>query len=107
MTGRLSSFADLLVPVQPETFFVRYWESQPLHVRRAESDYYAQLLTNRDVEAAISSGGFRYPAIQLARGGGFFLPRPSPGRSVRGVIFLPASPTSTAFVPSIEQDRRG
>ena len=74
MTGRLSSFADLLVPIQPETFFARYWESQPLHVRRSESDYYAQLLTNRDVEATISSGGLRYPAIQLARGGGFFPP---------------------------------
>jgi ribosomal protein L16 Arg81 hydroxylase len=72
MTGRLSSFADLLVPVRPKTFFERYWESQPLHVQRSESDYYAQLLTNRDVEAAISSGGLRYPAIQLARGGGFF-----------------------------------
>jgi ribosomal protein L16 Arg81 hydroxylase len=74
MTGRLSSFADLLVPVQPETFFARYWESQPLHVRRSGSDYYARLLTNRDVEAAISSGGLRYPGIQLARGGGFFPP---------------------------------
>jgi ribosomal protein L16 Arg81 hydroxylase len=74
MTGRLSSFADLLVPVRPETFFERYWESQPLHVRRPQSDYYAQFLTNRDVEAVISSGGLRYPAIQLARGGGFFPP---------------------------------
>jgi ribosomal protein L16 Arg81 hydroxylase len=74
MTGRLSSFADLLVPLQRETFFTRYWESQPLHVQRSESDYYAQLLTNRDLEAAISSGGLRYPSIQLARGGGFFPP---------------------------------
>jgi hypothetical protein len=65
---------DLLVPVRPETFFERYWESQPLGVRRSESDYYARLLTNRDVEAAISSGGLRYPGIQLARGGGFFPP---------------------------------
>ena len=74
MTGRLSSFADLLVPVRPETFFAQYWESQPLHVRRSESDYYVQLLTPRDVEAVISAGGLRYPAIQLARDGGFFPP---------------------------------
>jgi hypothetical protein len=65
MTGRLSSFADLLIPVRPEKFFERYWESQPLHIQRSESDYYAQLLTDRDVEAAISSGGLRYPAISL------------------------------------------
>jgi hypothetical protein len=50
------------------------WECRPLHVRRSERDYYSQLLTNRDVEAAISSGGLRYPAIQLARDGRFFAP---------------------------------
>jgi Cupin superfamily protein len=74
MTSRLSSFADLLAPVQQERFFEQHWESQPLHVQRSQSHYYSQLLTNRDVEAVISSGGLRYPAIQLARGGGFFPP---------------------------------
>jgi ribosomal protein L16 Arg81 hydroxylase len=74
MTGRLSSFVDLLTPVRPELFFKRHWENQPLHVRRSARDYYAELLTNRDVEAAISSGGLRYPAIQLARDGRFFAP---------------------------------
>ena len=74
MAGRLSSFADLLVPVRPQRFFEQHWESQPLHVQRSQSDYYAQLLTNRDVETVISSGGLRFPAIQLARDGGFFPP---------------------------------
>jgi ribosomal protein L16 Arg81 hydroxylase len=74
MTGRLSSFVDLLAPARPEMFFKLHWEKQPLHIQRSDSDYYAQLLTNRDVEAAISSGGLRYPAIQLARDGGFFPP---------------------------------
>jgi hypothetical protein len=101
MTGRPSSFADLLVPVRPETFFERYWESKPLHVRRSESHHYAQILTNRDVEAAISSGGLRCPGIQLARGGGFFPPETFTRTIRSGVIFSPASPTSTAFVPSI------
>jgi ribosomal protein L16 Arg81 hydroxylase len=74
MTGRLAAFADLLAPLRPERFFKRYWESRPLRLQRSQTDYYAQLLTNRDVEAAISSGGLRYPAIQLARDGGFFAP---------------------------------
>jgi hypothetical protein len=74
MTGRLSSFSDLVAPVRPERFFEQHWESRPLHVQRSQHDYYAQLLTNRDVEAVISSGGLRYPAIQLARDGGFFPP---------------------------------
>ncbi len=103
MAGRLFSFTDLLVPVQPETFFARYWESQPLHVQRSESDYHAQLLTNRDVEAAISSGGLRYSAIQLARGRGFFLPEAFTRTIVPEVISSPTSPTSSAFVPSINR----
>jgi ribosomal protein L16 Arg81 hydroxylase len=74
MSGRLSSFADLLAPVRPERFFEQHWESRPLHIQRSEGHYYTQLLTNRDVEALISSGGLRYPAIQLARDGGFYPP---------------------------------
>lgn len=72
MSGRILTFADLLAPVRPETFFEQHWENQPLHIQRSESSFYENLLTNRDVEAAISSGGLRYPAIQLAKDGGFF-----------------------------------
>lgn len=72
MNGRILTFADLLAPVQPETFFEQHWEKQPLHIRRSAGSFYENLLTNRDVEAAISSGGLRYPAIQLAKDGGFF-----------------------------------
>jgi len=74
MSGHLSSFADLLAPVRQEPFFEQYWESQPLHIRRSDADHYAPLLTARDVEATLSAGGLRYPAIQLARDGGFFPP---------------------------------
>lgn len=69
-----TSFADLLAPVPNDAFFQRYWEVEPLHIRRSQPDFYAALLTAPDVETAISSGGLRYPAIQLARGGGFFSP---------------------------------
>jgi hypothetical protein len=72
MSGRILTFADLLAPVPPETFFEQNWENEPLHIQRAESGFYEHLLTNRDVESTISSGGLRYPAIQLARDGGFF-----------------------------------
>ena len=72
MSGRILTFADLLAPVRPETFFEQHWENQPLHIQRSDSSFYENLLTNRDVEAAISSGGLRYPAIQLAKDGGFF-----------------------------------
>jgi ribosomal protein L16 Arg81 hydroxylase len=74
MTGGFSSFTQLLAPFSSEIFFEQHWENEPLHVQRAESRYYTGILTNHDVEAVISSGGLRYPAIQLARGGGFFPP---------------------------------
>jgi hypothetical protein len=64
MSGRIVTFADLLAPIRPEIFFEQNWESEPLHIQRSESSFYKNLLTNRDVELAISSGGLRYPAIQ-------------------------------------------
>ena len=72
MTDRIETFAELLLPVRPETFFEQKWENEPLHIKRSESNFYDSLLTNRDVELAIASGGLRYPAIQLARDSGFF-----------------------------------
>lgn len=74
MPTPIRTFADLLAPVHSETFLQESWENEPLHIRRADAGYYDLLLTSHDVEAAIASGGLRYPAIQLAKGGGFFPP---------------------------------
>jgi hypothetical protein len=65
-------FADLIAPLTPETFFAETWEKTPLHIRRSPSPIYDALLTAKDVETAIVSGGLRYPAIQLAKSGAFF-----------------------------------
>ena len=72
MSRSITSFADLLAPFSPAESFKRYWENEPLHVRRAQPRFYEALLTAKDVEAVISSGGLRYPAVQLAKNGGFF-----------------------------------
>jgi len=74
MSGSIPNFAALLAPVGPETFLEQYWECQPLHVHRPDHDFYEALLTRREVDLAISSGGLRYPAIQLAKDGGFLPP---------------------------------
>jgi len=66
------TFADLLAPISPEIFLEQNWENQPLHIRRRESGFYEELVTHRDVEEAIVSGGLRYPSLQLARDGRFF-----------------------------------
>jgi ribosomal protein L16 Arg81 hydroxylase len=66
------TFADLMAPISPEIFLEQNWENQPLHIRRRETGFYEKLLTHRDVEEAIVSGGLRYPSLQLARDGRFF-----------------------------------
>jgi ribosomal protein L16 Arg81 hydroxylase len=73
MSAPLATFANLLAPLEPKVFFERTWEKEPLHIRRSR-DIYEDILTNRDVEVVISSGGLRYPAIQLAKDGGFYPP---------------------------------
>lgn len=66
------NFADLLAPVAPQLFFAEHWEARPLHIRRNDQHFHHRLITNRDVETLITSGGLRFPAIQLARDGAFF-----------------------------------
>jgi bifunctional lysine-specific demethylase and histidyl-hydroxylase NO66 len=73
MGAVIATFADLLAPIEPGVFFEQSWEKEPLHITRSASTYEG-LLTNNDVEAVISSGGLRYPAIQLAKAGGFYPP---------------------------------
>lgn len=72
MARPIRRLAELLAPLAAQAFFQQIWESQPLHLRRSDPAFYDLLLTNRDVDAAISSGGLRYPGIQLAKGGAFF-----------------------------------
>ena len=74
MSTSISSFAELLAPVEQSAFFKTSWERQPLHICHRPAGFYDGLLTASDVEAAIVSGGLRYPAVQLAREGGFYPP---------------------------------
>jgi ribosomal protein L16 Arg81 hydroxylase len=73
MSAITATFADLLAPIEPKSFLEQSWEKEPLHIERPAGAY-KSLLTNNDVEAVIASGGLRYPAIQLAKGGGFYPP---------------------------------
>ena len=71
---RIPDFAALLAPVLPDDFFRDHWERKPLHLSRGDAHYYDGVLTNDDLESIISSADLRYPAIQLARDGGFVVP---------------------------------
>ena len=71
---RIPDFAALLAPVLPDDFFRDHWERKPLHLSRGDAHYYDGVLTNDDLESIISSADLRYPAIQLARDGGYVAP---------------------------------
>ena len=71
---RIPDFAALLAPVLPDDFFRDHWERKPLHLSRGDARYYDGVLTNDDLESIISYADLRYPAIQLARDGGYVAP---------------------------------
>src|SRR5579883_2157664 len=71
---RITDFAALIAPVLPDDFFREHWERKPLHLPRGDAHYYDRVLTNDDLEAYIASTDLRYPAIQLARDGGYVAP---------------------------------
>ena len=71
---RIPDFAALLAPVLPDDFFRNHWERKPLHLSRGDAHYYDGVLTNNDLESIISNADLRYPAIQLARDGGYVVP---------------------------------
>jgi ribosomal protein L16 Arg81 hydroxylase len=66
--------ATLLAPVGPEAFFADYWERKPLLLQQRGSTYYQPLISIQDLEDFISGPDARYPAIRLAKGGGFYPP---------------------------------
>jgi ribosomal protein L16 Arg81 hydroxylase len=66
--------AALLAPLTVDRFVAEHWERRPLHQRRGEPGFYASILTTDDLERLISAGDLRFPAIQLARHGGYFPP---------------------------------
>jgi len=66
--------AKLLRPNSMERFYAEYWEKQPLFLPRHAPDYYAGLLTQRDLESLIANTDLRYPAIQLSKGGSYLPP---------------------------------
>ncbi|HTY51206.1 MAG TPA: cupin domain-containing protein [Steroidobacteraceae bacterium] len=75
MHAGTQDFASLLHPVSTAEFFRGYWECRPLLIPRNDADFYAELLTNRDLEDIISGSDLRYPAIRLAKNGSYYPPQ--------------------------------
>ena len=56
----------LLAPVTPAEFFERYWEREPLVIRRNESSYYGSLLTLDDFDRVLTTPDLRRPDVTVA-----------------------------------------
>jgi len=55
----------LIDPTPKETFFEKYWEREPLVVRRNQEEYFSLLLTLDEVDRAITTLNLTYPDITL------------------------------------------
>jgi hypothetical protein len=74
MTSSAFDLDGLLSPIGSAAFFSTYWERRHLVLQRHQTDFYRQLITTADLENLISHSDARYPAIRLAKGGGYFSP---------------------------------
>jgi ribosomal protein L16 Arg81 hydroxylase len=70
-TTRASSaeLSRCLDPVGVEQFLAEYWERKPLALRRGMPGRFDDLLSERDVERVVTSGGLRHPAFRLVKAG--------------------------------------
>ena len=59
------SLGWLINPVPKETFFDKYWETQPLVVRRGKNDYFGSLFSLDEVDRVITTLNLTYPNITL------------------------------------------
>ncbi|GAA2088813.1 cupin domain-containing protein [Actinomadura alba] len=57
----------LLHPYKIDVYLRTYFEQRPLHIHRANSEHYGELLTVVQLGNLIASGLFRHPSIRLVR----------------------------------------
>jgi ribosomal protein L16 Arg81 hydroxylase len=72
MLDQPCSLGELLAPLEKNEFLAVYWQQRPLVVQRSRPDYYASVLTLRDVDRMLFSQEQRYPAVRLAKVGSSF-----------------------------------
>lgn len=95
MPQRDFDLSTLLAPVGVEAFFQAYWEKQPLHLARSDSNYYEDIFRVADVDAVIA---FTRP--KFADTAAFTGEKPQPKSFVQG--WLAERPTQeSANYPGI------
>ena len=58
---------DILSPLGLDDFFSQWYEQQPLHISRADTDWFSTLVTLADIETLLSTQVLTFPDVQLAR----------------------------------------
>jgi len=74
MTFTSPELDRLLSPMAGDEFFATHWERKHLLLGGRDASYYDALITVADLERIISNSDVRYPAIQLAKEGGYLPP---------------------------------
>lgn len=65
-SSELAPSLDWLIhPISKTTFFEKYWETQPLVVRRGKKGYFGSLFSLDEVDRAITTLNLTYPNITL------------------------------------------
>lgn len=63
------NLAQVLSPLDVSQFLAEYWEQNLLYIPRENPDYYAELLSMKDIDRIVSSFGLRYPSVRLVKNG--------------------------------------
>jgi hypothetical protein len=91
-----AALARCIEPVEVEHFIQRYWEREPLIVRRDEPARFDGLLSLDEVERLVCSGEIRYPAFRLVKAGAQLSPR-------EYTVDIPWRPAPFAGAPNVER----
>ncbi|MEE9335210.1 MAG: cupin domain-containing protein [Granulosicoccaceae bacterium] len=59
----------ILLPISLEAFFADYWEQQPLHISRASSTLYADVITEQSMRSSLTNQQLYFPGVQLTQAG--------------------------------------
>ena len=70
-----AALSRAIAPVDRADFLADHWERRPLHVGRAETGRFDDLLSARDAERLVCEPGLRYPAFRLVRADARLRPR--------------------------------
>ena len=59
----------ILSPISAEAFFADYWEQQPLHISRANSALFADVITKQLLLESLVTNQLYFPTVQLTQSG--------------------------------------